>query len=133
MRPAVNAPRSAASDDDPLPPDHDRATRHGHLDQIYRRERAGLMRFVSARVRREDVEDIVHRAFVRLARRGSSEGIAAPGPYLRQAARNLVVDDQRLEARQEHSRHIPLDEAEPLTYNTLGGVDKMAWYRGRVG
>jgi RNA polymerase sigma-70 factor (ECF subfamily) len=120
MRSALNAKRLPLSDDDPLPPDHDRMTGHVHLlDQIYRRERPGLMRFVSTRVRREDVEDIVHRAFVRLARRDAVEEIAAPGAYLREAARNLVLDDQRVEDRRDITRHIPLDEVEPLGCDTI--------------
>jgi len=119
-RSALNPRRSQVSDEDPPPPALERASGQGHpLDDIYRRERSGLMRFVSARVRREDVEDIVHRAFVRLARRNARAEIAAPGAYLRQTARNLVLDDQRQGDRQDVSRHVALDDAEPFAYDTI--------------
>jgi RNA polymerase sigma-70 factor (ECF subfamily) len=81
------------------------------------------MRFVSRRARREDVEDIVQRAFVRLVGRSTDQTPEAPGPYLRQIARNLVLDDARVESRTQASTHLPLNEREPDTGDVIAHLE----------
>ena len=109
--------RIPIDEDDPLPPDCDRrlAGLNG-LEDLYRRERPGLLRLLSRRVPPDCAEDIVQHAFVRMAQRDDRvHGIIfAPAAYLREAARNLVRDRSRSISRTGEHQHLSLDD-EPVS------------------
>jgi len=103
--------------DDPLPPDCDRRLAGiSGLEELYRRERPGLLRLLSRRVAVDCAEDIVQHAFVRMAQRDDRVHgiISAPAAYLREAARNLVRDRSRAIQRTGEHQHLSLDD-EPLS------------------
>lgn len=94
---------------DPLPPDHDRVPAH-RLEDLYRTQRRGLMRFVARKGRREDAEDVVQQVFARVAGHGDTEAITTPGEYLRQAASNILRDRARAAVRRGEISHVPIDD-----------------------
>ncbi|WP_246543958.1 RNA polymerase sigma factor [Novosphingobium profundi] len=99
MPPEDHVPSERAAGDDAL------------LEDTYRHERSWLLSLASARGARQDAEDIVQHAFVRLAER-DVRAVRLPRAYLGQAVRNLVRDRQRrAERRSEHDHH-SLDEVE---------------------
>jgi RNA polymerase sigma-70 factor (ECF subfamily) len=106
---------AALEEGDPLPPGSDRpVSGDTSLEDIYRRERSALMRFVSARARQGEAEDIVQQVFARMAATSAGAAVVAPGPYLRQAARNTLKDQGRQAARRGAADHVPIDDV-PLS------------------
>lgn len=98
---------------DPLPPIHDRVTPvQDVLGKLYRTERPRLLRFLSRRTPADCAEDMVQQLFTRMAARTEDHvaAIASPGPYLREAARNLVRDRSRAAARGSEHLHVSIDE-----------------------
>jgi RNA polymerase sigma-70 factor (ECF subfamily) len=102
---------SALVEGDPLPSDHDRITLgEDAMAELYRRERPRLMRFVSARGRSQDAEDIVHQAFTRMMAARAGVPVEAPTAYLHQTARHLVHDAARLRVRRSIDSHVSVEE-----------------------
>ena len=102
---------------DPLPPDHDRRLAAANvLDELYRRERPGLLRLLTRRVPTDCAEDIVQHVFVRMAQRDDTAHgvISSPAAYLREAARNLVRDRSRAIHRTGEHQHLSVDD-EPVS------------------
>lgn len=97
---------------DPLPPDGDRPSTAAVLNELYRRERPALLRFLSRRVGGDHAEDMVQQLFLKMAKRGEQHaaGLAIPGAYLREAARNLIHDRVRAAARQGEDSHFPAED-----------------------
>jgi RNA polymerase sigma-70 factor (ECF subfamily) len=113
---------------DPLPPGHDRATSSTTImDDLYRAERPGLLRFLDRRALGDRAEDIVQQVFMRLVSKTGAEAaaIASPTAYLRQAAHNLLRDEARTAARRHQNLHVPIDEVE------LGDGDPVAALEAR--
>jgi RNA polymerase sigma-70 factor (ECF subfamily) len=113
---------------DPLPPAHDWS---GHeaalLEGLYRRERPGLLRFLSRHASFDRAEDVVQSLFSRMAARapGAQAEIEAPTAYLRHAARNMLVDEVRGDERSGRQRHVPIEDA------ILPAVDPVASLEAR--
>lgn len=102
---------------DPLPPeDRVRSVRSRILDTIYRAYGERLVRSISRRVCEDRAQEIVQQIFCRLARLSDAEqrNIAAPGPYLRRAASNVLRDDARQAERRSTHLHL-CDEEVTLT------------------
>ena len=77
------------------------------LADFYRREAPALVRSISRRGAPDDTEDLVHDAFVRLARLPSGlTALDVPRAYLRRIATNLVRDRARSDARRCRSLHV---------------------------
>jgi RNA polymerase sigma factor (sigma-70 family) len=99
------------AESDPLPPDHDRIpVAVLSLDELYRSERCGLLRFVSGHTDREHAEDIVQQVFLRVAAGQGRTEITSPGWYLRRAARNLIRDKARSALRRSEASHVPYED-----------------------
>ena len=96
----------------------------GQLEQTYRNERSWLLALAGSRGSRQDAEDIVQHAFVRLAERGAGN-VHAPRAYLGQAVKNLVRDRYRSAVRRGENDHHSLDEVE------LAGSDQAACLEAR--
>lgn len=102
-------------DDDARPPGGSWGAAAGAVvEDLYRSERPGLLRFVTRCAPGGSAEDIVQQVFARLAAKTPAEAasITAPGAYLRAAARNLVRDESRAALRSGQSLHISADVAE---------------------
>lgn len=126
MRPGVPLIRLPRDDVDPLSPlDDPRLKPAEWVGAIYRDERSRLIRFVSSRSRRQDAEDVVQQAFVRLVGSASCDSIASPAAYLRQSASNLIRDDARAEKRRSKHAHVPIEEVE------IAGCDPVASLEAR--
>lgn len=113
MRPVLDTIGFALGEGDPLPPNHDRvASSPDILDDLYRTERPGLLRFLSRRTARDRAEDIVQQVFSRMVGKSRNEhaAIAAPGAYLRRAAANLLRDEAKSAVRRGEGRHVPVEE-----------------------
>jgi len=75
------------------------------LEAAYRAEAARLARFVRRRLPgREDAEDMVHDAFVRLAASGPRD-LKNPPAFLQRIVRNLLIDRSR--RRAARPLHLP--------------------------
>lgn len=115
-------------EDEPLPPQHDRrGPMHDGLEELYRAERPGLLRFLSRRTPPDSAEDMVQQVFARMAAKTADPvaAIASPGAYLREAARNLIRDQARAAARGSAHLHVPADA------ETLCGGDPIAAIEAR--
>lgn len=124
MPAGLGALRVPLEEGDPLPPVSDRpASGDASLEDIYRRERSALMRFVSARTRRGEAEDIVQQVFARMAATSASAAIAAPGAYLRQAARNTLRDQVRQAERRGEADHVPIDDMHLSDGDTIAALE----------
>ena len=100
MRFALGLGSVSVDEDDPLPPEIDRVCAPlPSLEQVYRQERTGLLRFVTRRSRREDAEDVVQQAFTRFAAGKNASRFDNPGAYLRQTSVNLLRDEARWSSR----------------------------------
>ncbi|MEW9856668.1 RNA polymerase sigma factor [Novosphingobium sp. M1R2S20] len=95
------------------------------MAEIYCRERPKLLRFVSARARSQDAEDIVHQAFARMMAAHPDAPVEAPSAYLHQTARRLVHDAARLHLRQSIDSHISVEEV------AISGGDTVAHLESR--
>ena len=110
---AVARARLPLSHGDPLPPSPDRvASSHANLDDLYRTQRPGLLRFLARRAPVDRAEDIVQQLFTRMAGKSDEQAaaIASPGAYLLEGARNLLRDEARSAARNSRDLHTPVDE-----------------------
>lgn len=113
MRAGLGFLRRPLGGDEAIPPEHDLVESSAAvLDTLYRRERAGLLRFVIGRSRREDAEDVVQQAFTRFIAGGNAGQIENPGAYLRQSAVNLLRDGARLATRERMPSAAPLQNEE---------------------
>lgn len=83
------------------------------------------MRFVAARADRQDAEDVVQQAFVRMAGRSSDASILSPGKFLRHVARNLLVDRGRKAQLANEAQQIPIHEVD------IAGADPIAALEAR--
>jgi len=103
-----SSPASAIDEADPLPPDDARLAPVA-LDQLYRSQRPGLLRFLG---NRNSGSDLVQQLFCRIAG-GPLPTMRSPDAYLRHAARNLARDEARAAARQ--GSHVQVcEETAPL-------------------
>lgn len=81
------------------------------VDDLYRREAAGLTRSAAGRAGREDAADLVHEAFRRLIRAASSgQQLDRPGAYLACILQNLVRERHRRAHRRGDPMHVPFAE-----------------------
>jgi RNA polymerase sigma-70 factor (ECF subfamily) len=107
----VDLARAPTEAGDPLRPECDRTGGQTiTLSEVWRREQSRLLRFVSARTRAQDAEDIVQQAFARMAAIEAGPGVEKPGAYLRQTAHNLIRDAARLRSRQCADQHVGADQ-----------------------
>lgn len=100
-------------DGDPIPPSHDLVvSSRDILDDLYRTQRPGLLRFLARRTPGDRAEDIVQQLFTRMAGKSEDQAaaIASPGAYLREAARNILRDEARSAARSSTYMHLPIDD-----------------------
>lgn len=112
--------------DDPLPPQSDRIVAGlTSVDVLYRKERSRLLGFVRAKTRGDEAEDIVQRSFARLLERDGDSVVGQPEAYLRQTARNLIIDDARRETRSCAVLNVPIEET------LLGDGDPVAALEAR--
>lgn len=65
------------------------------LDNLYRRERAGLLAYLSRRVGHENAGDLVQEVFLRAATSPQLADLKNPGGFLHRIARNLLIDEAR--------------------------------------
>ncbi|QPI72247.1 RNA polymerase sigma factor [Sphingobium sp. Cam5-1] len=114
MRPALGTARVPLDEGDPLPPADDRVAAPICVDDLYRTERPGLMRFLHRRTADDRAEDIVQQVFARLVARAETDAVSlnAPGAYLRQAAHNLLLDEARAAVRTHQAQHVSIDDVE---------------------
>jgi len=113
-------------EDAPLPPDCDRpASSAADIEHLYRTERPGLLRFLARATSPDHGEDIVQRLFARLIARAHTPitQIESPAAYLRQAARNMLRDEAKAEARQGRSHHVPLESAAPSPVDPVTALE----------
>lgn len=99
------------AEEDPLPPTFDRRPAGHGLEELYRSQKRGLMRFVARRGRRQDAEDVVQQVFVKVAGSTDPAAILAPAEYLRQAAANILRDRARAAQRRGGEDHLPIEDA----------------------
>lgn len=103
------------AEDDPLPPVDDRvAPATCDLDQLYKEAKAGLLRFVRAGGNRQDAEDVVQQAFVRMAARSNESPILTPRNFLHHVARNVMFDRGSRSKFEQEAHHIPIHEIAAL-------------------
>lgn len=108
---ALNEAAASIAEGDPLAPEPDPVPQSvGKLEGLYRQERSRLMGFVRGMTRSDEAEDIVQRSFVRLIEKQNVEQLARPDAYLRQTARNIIVDGARSDARSGEAFHAAIDE-----------------------
>jgi len=91
-----------------LPPDDRFPLRPAFtLERLYRTQSARLSSFFSRRVDKQDVEDLVHEVFARLAKIGRARvpEIEQPEAYLSVVATNILRDRARTAARRALDRH----------------------------
>lgn len=114
MRLALGLPDVPGIPDcDPLPPQEDRPERgRSLLETLYRNERARLLRFAGGRSAIDEAEDVVQRAFTRLAARTDLEALQQLDGYLRQTTKNILIDDARAAARIPVVGHVALDDSD---------------------
>ena len=94
----VDEALNRVAEGDPLPPLGDRRPASGlALEKLYRAQRSGLLRFFARRADRQDANDLLHDAFVRLASADQRrvEPIDRPEAFLSQVATNLLRDRAR--------------------------------------
>lgn len=83
------------------------------LERLYRAEANSLARGVARRGRDADeAGDVVHDAFVRLARLGNATMLDRPQAYLRRVVGNLLRDRRRADARCDAALHISVDDVD---------------------
>ncbi|MGN8001182.1 RNA polymerase sigma factor [Sphingomonas sp. 22176] len=112
MRTALGAVRVPLEEGDPLPPGHDRVASMAVVDDLYRAERPGLLRFLQRRAADDRAEDIVQQVFARLVARDRTDTVNAPGAYLREVAHNLLRDQARAAGRTHQAQHVSIDDVE---------------------
>jgi RNA polymerase sigma factor (sigma-70 family) len=98
---------------DPLSPLSDRLPAAGlALDKLYRAKRLGLLRFFARRADRQDANDLLHDAFVRLASADQDRAhpIEQPEAFLSQVARNLLRDRARAAFDRSIMTSKPIDD-----------------------
>ncbi|MFA5969199.1 MAG: sigma-70 family RNA polymerase sigma factor [Sphingomonas sp.] len=111
---------------DPLPPGHDRPeSMQDVLDDLYRAERSGLLRFLSRRSPQDSAEDMVQQLFTRMAAKTGDQAaaISSPTAYLREAARNLIRDHARAAARSGEHLHVTVDTLELSDGNPIAALE----------
>jgi RNA polymerase sigma-70 factor (ECF subfamily) len=111
MRLVGTGTASQPASDRPAPPAHDAA-----LHQLYRRDLRALTTMVQRVVRsRNDAEDIVHDAFLRVWRAMERGNVRAPRAVLFKTARNLALNHLRGSRNQRvdpaDAAHEPLHDA----------------------
>jgi RNA polymerase sigma factor (sigma-70 family) len=95
-----------------LPPaDRRGAIPASSLEQLYRTQSARLSKFFRRRAEKQDVQDLVHDAFARLAGmdRACSPVVERPEAYLSTVATNLLRDRARNAARRALEKHEAVD------------------------
>jgi RNA polymerase sigma factor (sigma-70 family) len=70
------------------------------LEPIYRRERAGLLRFLARRAGADAAPDLLHEVFLRAAASPQVFGLINPRGFLYRIAHNLLIDRSRRSRRQ---------------------------------
>ena len=99
---------------EPIPPEDCASAHPGpDLDDIYRRHASRLTRSLWRRTgNRDDALDLVQEAFSRLLRLGrvGSTAIENPEAYLNRAARNLLHNRAKADARRCVHLHVVVDE-----------------------
>lgn len=103
------------------------------LAAIYRERAPQLTRYLRARLRGCDGEDLVQDAFARLARRGSLGALQNPEAYLKRIVRNLLIDrKRRAEVRPQlveldhHEPQVRADQADGIELAQLQARYRMA-------
>jgi RNA polymerase sigma factor (sigma-70 family) len=80
------------------------------LDEMFRKERAGLVRYLARRVGPEFANDLVQDVFLRAAASPQLSKLANPRAFLHRIAKNLLVD----QARRQRCKIVTVDSAEPV-------------------
>ncbi len=112
---------------DPLPPVNDRFRGASIIAEMFLAERPRLLRFVARWVGREDAEDLVQQAFLRVAAKGENyaNAIEAPHAFLRKVTVNLMRNEARHARRTDGAAHISIDDV------IIPGPDPMAALEAR--
>lgn len=77
------------------------------LDETYRREQAGLLRYVGRRLGHDAASDLVQEAFARAAGSPQAARLENPIAFLRRITKNLLIDRSR---RQGKMRFLALED-----------------------
>lgn len=83
------------------------------LELLYRNEKHALVRFFTRyRASREDAQDLVQEAFLRLTRvdLDTPDRLLRPAAYLRRIARNLLFDRSKAARRHRDDAHVGIDD-----------------------
>lgn len=129
MRTGLKGVRLPLDEGDPLPPEHDRRIASApSFDELYRAEKRSLLRFVSAKGRREDAEDVVQQVFANVVASQQPDCLLTPTAYLRQAAQNVLRNTAR-SALRRGGEHVPIEslalpDRDPIA--ALEARDKLA-------
>lgn len=107
----AHEPAGPASDNPPLPDDSVTAGATA-LAALYHTQAVRLRRFFARRAAGEDVGDLVHDAFERLARRDADIAVERPERYLSRVAGNLLRDRAKFAARRAAALHVSIADAD---------------------
>lgn len=80
------------------------------LDEMFRKESAGLARYLAKRVGPEFANDLVQDVFLRAASSPQLATLANPRAFLRRIAQNLLID----RARRQRCKIVTVGSAEPV-------------------
>lgn len=69
------------------------------LDETYRREQAGLLRYVGRRLGHDAASDLVQEAFTRAAGSPQAPRLENPIAFLRRITKNLLIDRSRRQGK----------------------------------
>ena len=89
--------------------DTERSAALGRLEQVYRQERARLVRYLGRQVGCDAAPDLVQEVFLRAAGSQQLGILDNPAGFLRRIARNLLID--RARRARTAAILVPLDEA----------------------
>lgn len=121
------------------PPLSDECSALAALDEVYRVEAPRLARYFQRRIGKDDeVGDLVHEAFVRLAGVIARRPLASPAPYLQRIARNLLFDRRRRPEARMALMRLSIDDAHapavaPVQAHEIEADDVMRIYRHALG
>lgn len=123
----------------PSHPPKDASSALAGLDEVYRLEAPRLARYFRRHIRgHEDVIDLVHEAFVRLAGIMAQRPLASPAPYLQRIARNLLFDRAKRPEIRLAALQVPIsDKCDPSVApdqcQQIEADDVMRIYRRALG
>lgn len=115
MPSSIGLRQAVLASDDPLPPSDDLPQIHVMLEDLYRAEQPGLLRYLARFTSLDIAHDAIQQVFVRLAahRGGAVAPVEAPRAYLRAAVANEVKNEARFVARRRDAlAAVPDDLAE---------------------